>query len=222
MDIEKTVANRRSIRAFSQEPIPKKTLEYILERALRAPSWGNTQPWHFTVVGGSTLKQIGNESAQLVQQGVPINPDLSFPDNFNETQTMRYKELGKGLFSALGIAREDKEARTAHFLQMIGLSNVPHVIYLHFDKGFNPYGLVDGGLILQTIALLALEKGLGTCILAVSVAYPDVLRKLADIPSDQVLVMGIAIGHPLPDHPSNQFRSERGELKEFVRFIDVA
>lgn len=222
MDIEKAVADRRSIRAFSQEPIPRKILEDILERALRAPSWGNTQPWHFTVVSGSTLKQIGKESAQLVQQGIPANPDLSFPDNFNEAQTARYKGLGKGLFSALGIAREDKDARTAHFLQMIGLSDVPHVIYLHFDKGFNPYGLVDGGLILQTIALLALEKELGTCILAVSVAYPDVVRKHADIPSDQVLVMGIAIGHPVPDHPSNQFRSERGELKEFVRFVDVA
>ncbi len=137
-------------------------------------------------------------------------------------QKARYRELGKGLFQALGIAKGDKEKRNAHFISMTRLFGAPHVAYLHFDKGFNPYALLDGGLILQTIALLAVDQGLGTCILTRSISYPDVVRKHAGIPPDQVLVMGIGIGYLIQDHPANRFRSQRGKPEEFLRFVDVA
>jgi nitroreductase len=95
------------------------------------------------------------------------------------------------------------------------------VIYLHFDKGFNAYAFIDGGLVLQTIALLAREAGLGTCILTVSISYPDVVRKHAGLSDDQALVMGMAVGYPVEDHPANRFRSERGQPGEFIRYVDM-
>jgi nitroreductase len=104
---------------------------------------------------------------------------------------------------------------------MTRLFDAPYVIYLHFNRELNPYALLDSGAIIQTIALLAVEKGLGTCILARSVSYPDVIRKHAGIPENQDLVMGMAIGHPIQDHPANQFRSPRGKPAEFLRWLDV-
>ncbi len=104
---------------------------------------------------------------------------------------------------------------------MMRCLGAPHVIYLHLDQGFNPYALMDGGIILQTIALMASEQGLGTCFLAQSVRYPGVVRKHSGIPDDQMLVMGMAIGSPIKDHPANLFRSVRGKPEEFLRYVEV-
>ena len=43
MDVKEAVLARRSIRAFSPEPVPQEILKDIMEKALWAPSWGNTQ-----------------------------------------------------------------------------------------------------------------------------------------------------------------------------------
>ena len=45
MDIVEAIQQRKSIRAFKPDPVPKEILKEILELALRAPSWANTQPW---------------------------------------------------------------------------------------------------------------------------------------------------------------------------------
>jgi nitroreductase len=221
MNVKEAVGARRSIRAFREDPVPQKILEEIVEQALRAPSWGNTQPWKLTIVGGQTLNNIREEYVRLAKEGLAVNPDFPFQTTFNEVQTVRYKGLGKDLFQALGIAREDREKRSAHVFNMLRFFGAPNLIYLHFDRGFNPYALMDGGIILQTIALLAVERGLGTCILTVSVGYPDVVRQQTGMAADQALVMGIGIGYPVQDHPANLFQSSRGKAEEFVNWVDV-
>jgi nitroreductase len=220
MDVKEAVAARQSIRAFRPDPIPRKVLEEITGEALRAPSWGNTQPWKLTIVGGQILDKIREEYVRRTTAGIAANPEFPPQTTFNEIQTVRYKGLGKGLFQALGIAREDQEKRTAYVLDMFRFFGAPQMIYLHFDRGFHPYALMDGGLILQTIALLAVERGLGTCILAVSVAYPEVVRQYTGIASEQTLIMGIGIGYPMPDHPANLFRSPRGKAEEFIAWVE--
>ena len=221
MDVKKAVLARRSIRAFNLEPVPREILEEIMENALWAPSWGNTQPWRLTLIGGETLEKIKEEYVQMFGKGIPANPDFPMPTEFNVIQKARYQGLGKGLFRALGIGREDRGKRNSYYEEMMRCLGAPHVIYLHLDQDFNPYVLMDGGIILQTIALLALEQGLGTCFLAQSVRYPGVVRKHSGIPDDQMLVMGMAIGRPIKDHPANIFRSVRGKPEEFLRYVDV-
>ncbi|MBC8178506.1 MAG: nitroreductase [Deltaproteobacteria bacterium] len=221
MDVKEAVLARRSIRAFNPEPVPREVLEEIMENALWAPSWGNTQPWKLTLIGGETLEKIKEEYVQMFGKGIPANPDFSMPTEFNVIQKARYQGLGKGLFLALGIAREDKEKRNAYYEEMMRCLGAPHLICLHLDREFHPYTLMDVGIILQTIALLAVEQGLGTCILAQAIRYPGVVRKHSDIPDDQMLVMGMAIGRPIMDHPVNIFRSERGKPEEFLNYVDV-
>jgi nitroreductase len=211
---------RRSIRAYQPEPVSETVLKEIMERALWSPSWGNTQPWKLTTAGGEALRKIQEEYVNLMKSGRDASPDYGMPSRFGDEQKARYQGLGRDLFAAFGIGREDKERRLQYYLDMVRCFGAPHVIYLHLDKGFHPYALMDGGIILQTIALLALEKGLGTCFLAQSVRYPDVVRKYTGIPEDQALVMGLAIGRPLEGHPGSEFRSQRGAPEEFLRFVE--
>jgi nitroreductase len=220
MEVKKAVAARQSIRAFKSDPIPQNVLEEIMEQALRSPSWGNTQPWKFTVVGGQALNKIREEYVRRVSTGVAAGPDFSPPESFNEPQSVRYKGLGRDLFVALGIARDDKEKRLGHYMNMYNFFGAPNIIYLHLEKGFHPYALMDGGIFLQTVALLAVEQGLGTCFLAVSVSYPDVVRQVAGLGEDQTLIMGLAIGYPVVDHPVNLFKSTRGKTEEFISWVE--
>ncbi|MDD2774200.1 MAG: nitroreductase family protein [Elusimicrobiales bacterium] len=44
------IKTRRSIRAYSPEPVAQSDLDAILEAAVFAPSAHNGQPWHFTVI----------------------------------------------------------------------------------------------------------------------------------------------------------------------------
>ncbi|MGQ9654748.1 MAG: nitroreductase family protein, partial [Thermodesulfobacteriota bacterium] len=67
MDVTQAVMARRSIRAFSEEPVPKEKLEEIMGAALRAPSWGNTQPWGFAIVGGAALDCIREECVEMTR-----------------------------------------------------------------------------------------------------------------------------------------------------------
>jgi nitroreductase len=79
--------------------------------------------------------------------------------------------------------------------------------------------MLDIGLILQTICLLAHERGLGTTIMAVTVMYPEVLRKLLSIPDEKVIVLGMALGYPDWDAPANKFERTRANLEELVTWV---
>jgi len=101
MEVKDAVVKRSSIRAFQSKPVPKMVLERIIERALWAPSWGNTEAWGFSVVNGKPLELIKKESFELYQKGVSRSPELTMPTEWNKVRILRYKNLGKGLFEAL-------------------------------------------------------------------------------------------------------------------------
>jgi nitroreductase len=50
METLEAIRQRRSIREFQNEPVPQKSIEAILELAMKAPSGKNRQPWRFVVL----------------------------------------------------------------------------------------------------------------------------------------------------------------------------
>src|SRR4030042_6632871 len=58
MDIVEAINQRKSIRAFKADPVSKEILREIMGLALRAPSWGNTQPWDFAMATGKKLEEV--------------------------------------------------------------------------------------------------------------------------------------------------------------------
>jgi nitroreductase len=219
MNVSEAVEKRRSIRAFLKKPVPQKILEEILQAALRAPSWGNTQPWRLTLVEGETLQAMIKELVQSAVAGETPRPDVEVPKDWPDAPARRYKENGKKLFKLLAIGREDKEKRNAHMLGMFRFFGAPQVIYIHIDRKLGPYSIFDTGLLAQNIALLAAEKELGTCFLGVSVRFADVVRRHTGLPESDQMIMGMAIGYPDADAPINRFRSDREPLEAVVRWV---
>ena len=62
MELEQAILERRSVRKFTSEPIPRETMEQIVRLASYAPSWKNTQTVRYTVVEDrALLDQIAEE-----------------------------------------------------------------------------------------------------------------------------------------------------------------
>jgi len=67
MKVEEAIRERRTHKAFRREPVPRQTLDELLELARWAPNHNLTNPWRFRVIGPETLRRLkeaaGPESA---------------------------------------------------------------------------------------------------------------------------------------------------------------
>lgn len=221
MELEAAVRGRRSIRKFTEKKVPGVLVEEILEAARWAPSWGNTQPWGFTVLTGAPLEAFKEANERAFAAGLAATPDIPMPESWPAELKARYSDIGKTMLDLMGIDRADKDARNRLYANMAGLFGAPCLIVATIPRGvLAEYALLDVGLVIQTICLLAHAKGLGTCIMAAAVRYPDLLRRTAFIPEELRIVAAIAVGWPDPEYPLNRFARKRADLRDLIRWID--
>jgi len=225
MDVTEAIERRKSIRAFKSDPVPRDILEKILEQALRAPSWANTQPWEVVVAAGEYLDKIREAYVKKAKSGEMMNPDLAAPKGFPEPYNARRQGAGRGLFEVMGIQREDTERMIAWGLEGMRMFGAPCVIFIcagrsfyRQEEGLNVWPVFDCGLIAENIMMLALTYGLGTIPTVQAVVYPDVIREELSLPEEKLLVLGIPIGYPDWDQPVNQYRSQRAPLNEVTEW----
>ena len=220
MELHKAVQGRRSIRQFLPKPVSEEMIEDVIQQARWAPSWGNTQVWETLVVTGEPLERFKTQNHEALISGKASKPDISMPHTWEGLNKKRYQNLGRSVLESLSIAREDKDKRLQNFGEMFQLFDAPALTLIMIDmKHSVAYAMLDAGLFLQNFCLLAWEQGLGTCILAATVMYPEVAREVFSIPADKVLVIGAAVGWPDLEAPVNCFERERASLEEFVRWI---
>ncbi len=76
MELMEVIRKRRSVRRYKPDPVPEEDIEYVLEAARLAPSWANTQCWHFVVVTDEDVKkevaQAGNGNRWIARAPVII------------------------------------------------------------------------------------------------------------------------------------------------------
>ena len=212
MDLIEAIKSRKSIRGYKPDPVPKEVLAEILEIASRAPSSMNTQPWEFTVIAGDVMEKINQANVEKFNAGEPGNWGWEI-EKFKDKCRERQVALAIQLFKLMGIAREDREKRTDWARRSFRNFDAPAAIIISVDKEHLPRTQFDIGAISQTIALVALKYGLGTCIQDVGIAYPDVLREFAGIPEFKQMIICLSIGYPDDDFPANKVYSERESLE---------
>ncbi len=62
------INRRRTVREFSDRPVPRDIIETALRAAGTAPSGANLQPWHFVVVSGPETKRRIREAAEIEER----------------------------------------------------------------------------------------------------------------------------------------------------------
>ena len=216
VDVLDAVKSRKSIRGYKPTAVPKEVLEDIITRANRSPSSMNTQPWEITVVTGDVLEKIKEENLSKLASGIEPEPDIP-ATRYEGKWRQRQVELGVQLFQLMGIARENKEKRTQWMQRAFRFFDAAAVIIVSAEKSVNlEHSLLAIGSLTQTICLIALHYGLGTCIQDRGIAFPDVVRKYTSIPESQLVVLCIIIGYPDWDFPANNLESKRESLETFV------
>lgn len=210
---------RKSVRAYLDKDVSKDVLEKILEVAKLSPSSTNTQPWELHVVKGEAKKSLQNRMLEAFKSGAKSHMDYKYyPDKFIQPIRDRQVALGKKMYGLLGIDKENKEKSIKQWGENYTSFNAPVSIYFFIDKSLEKGSYLDSGILIQTIALTAVEMGLSTCIQGALAQYPDIVRQELNISDDKILLCGMALGYEDKNALINTFKSDRMEVEEFTKF----
>jgi nitroreductase len=217
MDLLTLLRNRRSVRSFRDEPLPRAVLEEILSDASRAPSAINMQPWEVHVVIGEERKRLSRRLLRAFKErGVACGPGATqpLPEKFIE----RGRECA-ALMTPL-IERMGSDFKTYINEGSLDFYGAPAVALLFMEDCFPAERMTDIGSFLAYLLLAATAHRVGSCPIGLVTAYADQVKDHLNVPESKSLVISVALGYPTSEAAVNEFRSPRIELKDFVRWID--
>ena len=193
----------------------------VIEVAMRAPSSFNNQCWNFSVVTGDALAAIRQGNTEGILAGKPDSREFRRFDGIAEDHRARQIEIAKQLFGAMGIARDDKEARQDWVLRGFRQFDAPVCIIITYDRELDgsddtPF---DCGGLANALVNAAWSRGLGTVINSQGIMQSPVVREHAGIAADQVIMKSIALGWPDFTFPANAVVSERKPIEEAAVFV---
>jgi nitroreductase len=193
MEFAEVVRRRRMVRHFTPEPVPRETIERMLDLARHAPSAGFTQGQSFVVVTDPEMKRRVAElcgEQHYVEAGygpwISQAPVLFIPCTSEEAYHRRYREPDK--------------------IQADGTEIEWPV----------PYWFMDIGCAVQILLMAAVDEGLSA---GYAGAFDlDGLRALLGIPTEVTPVGVIPVGHGAPDKPSPSLKRGRKAEAEYAHW----
>jgi nitroreductase len=217
MDLIRAIQERKSIRAFRPDPIPKEKIEEILRLSIRAPSAINLQPWEFIVVVGEERERLSRRLLKAYREKkISCSPDTvkPLPKSFGKRGAKTLAMMNP-FFKEMGVQSDQFiDEGSCNFY------GAPVAIIICLDDSFSKARFVDIGAVLGYFVLAAHECGLATCPVGLITAYEDEIKDVLNIPENKKVVIGIALGIPDQAIPINRFKSYRESLEKFVRWIE--
>ena len=220
MNVTEALKARVSIRAFKPDPVPESLVREILGIGRLAPSGGNLQPWKVIAVTGVARDGvIALARHSLLNDPVGEEGDHPAypPKLWDPYRTRRFKN-GEDMYALLGIAREDKPARLAHLARNFEFFDAPIGLFFVIDRRMGHAQWAHLGMFMQSIALAATERGLSTCMQEFWGRARESLAKHFELPSQEMVYCGMALGYADETKPVNTLRSDRAEIDEFASF----
>jgi nitroreductase len=221
MHVRDAVASRFSCRAFLPTPVPLATVRDIVDRAARAPSGGNLQPWRVHALAGAPLEDL----KARIRPSAPTNPRGEgaeyqvYPEPLKEPYSARRRDVGAKLYHAIGIAREDRAARYRQYARNFELFGAPVGLFFSIDRTMGPPQWSDLGMFVQTVMLLARGEGLHTCGIEAWTHWHKTVSACLDLPDEHMLFCGMALGYADPAAPINAWRAPRDGVDGFAAFF---
>ena len=173
MDLFTALHTRRSIRRYTDQPVPSDLIDQLLEAATRAPSSHNRQPWRFAVITNSDVK------AQLADgMGERLRGD-------RRRAADRVAEIERD------VARSRERITAAPVVIVACLSTIN--LDDHHERLM---ALQSVAAAIQSLLLAAHGAGLSACWMAAPLYCPDVVRAVLHLPDDWEAQALITIGYP--------------------------
>ena len=220
MDVRDAIESRYSCRAFRPDPVPLATVREILERAARAPSGGNLQPWIVHAVAGERLEALKasvRARPELLPRGEGAEYDI-YPTDLKEPYRTRRFQVGELLYRSIGVPREDRPGRIRQYARNFEFFGAPVGLFFSIDRTMGPPQWSDLGGYLQSVMALARAHGLHTCGQEAWTHWHKTLGPFLGLPPEYLLFCGMALGYADDEAPINQWRAPREPLDAFAKF----
>ena len=218
MDVNEAVARRQSVRAFTTQPVPAALLRELLAGAQRAPSGGNLQPWRVYALGGSELAAFKAAIAARLDQGIDgEQPEYAvYPPALWEPFRARRRATGAQRYAALGFDEKDRAGQRELLRRNFDFFGAPVGLFFCIDRRFGAPQWSDLGMYMQTLMLLAVERGLDTCPQEVWANWPRLIADVLRLPAQTMVFAGMALGYRDGAHPLNAFRTTRVSFEQSI------
>lgn len=219
MEFESIIRGRRSIRAYTTDPVAEATIREIIDEARWAPSTRNAQPWSVWVLTGAALARFKEAFTLASASEGPAESDFMMTADWPEACSLRIRTLMQSRAATLAAAGAATDPAAA-MARMADLFGAPCLLVFGFDECLaEAYGGFDMGVFVDSVCLAAQDKGLGTCIVATLVRYPAVLREMLPGAEGQRFVVAMTLGHPNLTAPENTFERSRADVDELVTWV---
>ena len=216
-NVSEAVLSRRSVRSFTDRPVPLEVLRRVMDKARWAPSGCNFQPWEATILTGEPLRALQEKILESPPQD-PVEYVITPPDLPQEYRD-RLVAMGAGMYGAMGVSREDGAMREEIASRNATSFGAPVLLLCHVLRVMGPPQWSDVGMWLQTIMLLLREEGLDSCPQEFMALWGKLIKQHIGVDdSEQILFCGLAIGYRDEAAPVNHFERERVPLARQVRF----
>ena len=221
MEFQELIFERRSIRGYKPDPVPREVLDEIIEVAAQSPSSMNTQPWHVHVVTGDVLDRIrqGNTD-RMIATGKP-DREIKGHGRYEGDHRERQKRVAAQLFEAAGIGWDDKAQRQDWTMRGFRQFDAPVSVIGCIDRAVEDMteSYFDLGQFVHAMVLAAWDRGVGAVINGQGIMQSPVVREHAQIPEDEVIMTCVALGWPDESFAANSVVSNRRPVDEVARFI---
>lgn len=221
MEFEQLVRTRRSVRGYRKDPVPRALIDEIIEIAKGAPSSMNSQPWHVHVLTGVPLDEVRRRNMEQMEAGVEAKREIFTHGPYEGVHRERQVDIAKRLFAVMGIERHDQQRRQDWVRRGFRQFDAPVSLILTYDRCLDPGAIChfDLGALAYGIVLAAWDRGLGAVTNGQGIARSDIVREVAAIPDDEVIMTAIAMGWPDDTFAANSVKADREPNENFVRYI---
>jgi nitroreductase len=201
MELTAAIQKRCSIRKFKPTPVEKAKLDRVLASGMRAPSWGNTQPWRFIVVQDKErVAEIAKAGGQPFLNAPVLIVCCGVPDDFSR----KHHRETLAQLRDLGVMDWDD-----NMLDNVVLGSDA---YAPYRLGRQAMTIRAGEQIMIAVAYMTLEavnQGLGTC--WVGAITPKEIHKVMNLPDNVFVHTLLPIGYPDED-PKPRPRRDAKEI----------
>ncbi len=222
--VDAAITSRRSVRAFLPDPVPRQTVEQILEVAARAPSGTNTQPWQVVVLTGQAKAELTRKIVAAyddpAQRASHTEEYPYYPVEWRSPYIDRRRKVGWDLYGLLGIGKADKDAMHAQHGRNYAFFDAPVGLIFTIDRILQQGSWLDYGMFLQNVMVAARGRGLDTCPQQAFAQYHRIIEEHLQLPAERMVVCGMSLGRADPAAQVNRLHTERAAVAEFARFLE--
>lgn len=221
--VHAAITSRRSIRAYLPTPVPRATIERILQVAARAPSGTNTQPWQVHVLTGAALQRLTDKVSAAfddpASRAAHTEEYAYYPEKWVSPYIDRRRQVGWDLYSLLGIGKADKDRMHAQHARNFRFFDAPVGLIFTIDRVMQQGSWLDYGMFIQSVMVAARGEGLDTCPQAAFTQFHRVIAEELQLAPEQMVVCGMALGHADPSAIENTLVTQREPVSGFARFL---